>query len=218
MEVDQTGSHFMKCPLLDQRTHHHNTWRDTMAGIVRKAGMSVNVESSPEGTRSRPGDILIPGWRNGRPIAVDFAIVADLSTDAPDRVAHGKRQLYQHMCEEAGWDFIPVVGDVFGAVRAESEKFLHSLCKQLSEELGPGFPTPQTLFWQSVSTCLIRRAAGGISEAWRRGFGVHPLATPVNNEMEGVVVSSSSPTEGAGISSAQPLSQVEGDIQMAPSQ
>ena len=134
--VDALGSHFPQCSLLDQRSHRHNQWRDTMADIVRKAGMAVHVEAkADDGTRKRPGDILIPGWRNGKPMAVDFAIIASPNPDAPDRTAHGKRVLYLHACEQAGWEFTPVIGDVYGAVRAESEKFLMSLGKHLAQSL-----------------------------------------------------------------------------------
>ena len=129
--------------------------------------MAVEVEAAPEGQRRRPGDILIPGWRNGRPVAVDFAITASERVESADRIAHIKEGLYNDVCWKVGWQFVPVVGDSFGAVRGKGAKFLSNLCRRVVEKAEPGqWPLPQTLFWQSVSTCLVRRAAGAIAEAW----------------------------------------------------
>jgi hypothetical protein len=166
-EADTLGRHYANCQLFDRRTRRHNEWRDTVAALARAAGMAVEVEAAPEGQRTRPGDILIPGWRSGRPLAVDFAITAADQVDAADRIAHTKERKYSEVCWREGWQFVPVVGDSFGAVRGAGGKFLSTLCKRVAEKAEPGqWPLPQTLFWQSVSTCLVRRAAGAIAVAW----------------------------------------------------
>ena len=170
-EADAQGRHYANCQMFDRRMRRHNEWRDTMAVLTRSAGMAVEVEMAPEGERRRPGDIFIPGWRNGRPLAVDFAITAINQKDAADRIAHTKERKYSALCEKEGWQFVPVVRDSFGAVREASAKFLSTLCRRVVEKAEPGqWPLPQTLFWQSVSTCLVRqdmrRAAGAIVEAW----------------------------------------------------
>ena len=98
---------------------------------------------------------------------MDFAITAINQKDAADRIAQTKERKYSALCEKEGWQFVPVVGDSFGAVREASAKFLSTLCRRVVEKAEPGqWPLPQTLFWQSVSTCLVRRAAGAIAEAW----------------------------------------------------
>ena len=98
---------------------------------------------------------------------MDFAITAINQKDAADRIAHTKERKYSVLCEKEGWQFVPVVGDSFGAVREASAKFLSTLCRRVVEKAEPGqWPLPQTLFWQSVSTCLVTRASGAIAEAW----------------------------------------------------
>ena len=140
-----------------------------MAEVVRSTGMAVEVECSPAGERQRPGDIMIPGWRRGKPLAVDFAITARTTADAPDQIAHTKSVRYNAMCQAEGWTFLPCVGDSFGAVRGEGGRFLKQLCKLKAEKVGKSWPTPQSLFWQGMATCLVRRAAGAIADAWSRG-------------------------------------------------
>jgi hypothetical protein len=204
---DKKGRHFVCCQLFDRRTRRHNEWRDTTANITRSAGMSVEVEASPENERLTPGDILIPGWRNGKPLAIDFSITAQALTSAPDVIAANKTKKYERMCAKEGWKFIPCVGDSFGAVRDVGGKFLTQLCKAKAEKVGKGcWPTPQALFWQAMSTCLLRRAAGAIAEAWAAG------AMSPDNVMSHGDEREDSPEQdshtGAGTSNAQPLQSV----------
>jgi hypothetical protein len=173
--ADVNGEHYAACPLLDQRTRRHNQLRDAVADAAREAGMAVEVEAAPAGTRRRPGDALIHGYKDGRPTAADFAITAATDPDAADRIAQTKERAYRSMCMEAGWDFVPVVGDAYGAVRAEGAVFLGKLCKRLSEKKEKCWPTTQTMFWQTVTTCLVRRAAGAIADAWAQGITVQAL-------------------------------------------
>ena len=88
---------------------------------------------------------------------------------------------------------MPVVGDSFGAVREASAKFLSTLCRRVVEKAEPGqWPLPQTLFWQSVSTCLVRRAAGAIAEAWAQNV------TPPESIGDGREDSVMGPVQGRG--------------------
>ena len=182
--------------------------------------MAVEVEAAPDGTRRRPGDILIPGWRDGKPLAVDFAITATADLDAADRIAQTKNRAYRGLCLESGRDFTPVVGDAFGAVRADGAVFLGRLCKRLAEKKEKGWPTTQTMFWQTVSTCLVRRAAGAIADAWANGITTQLIDAvdeggtqddPANEdwvwEQDGTVDSEFQPLGGAGVITAQPLTQ-----------
>lgn len=216
--VDTLGNHFACCRLLPKRTQCHNYWRDTMACIVRMAGKSVKVEVAPEGERVRPGDIWIPGFKDGKPLAVDFAISAAVDPSAPDRIAHTKVQKYKAMCDKKGWLFRPVVGDGYGAVRGEGAAFITNVIKDLTEKVGKSWPAPSTLVWRTVSSCLMRRRAEAIAEAWAHGLvssEMEEWEDPENDVEEGhkgdVAMEGgeecSSNMGGAGISNAQLLPQ-----------
>ena len=116
-----------------------------MAEIVRMTGKSVKVEVAPEGERERPGDIWIPGFKDGKAMAVDFAISAAVDPSAPDRIAHTKTKKYKAMCDKKGWLFRPVVGDGYGAVRGEGATFIANIIKDLTAKIGVSLPAPSTL-------------------------------------------------------------------------
>jgi len=127
--ADSLGNHFACCRLLPKRTQCHNYWRDTMAEVIRKTGKSVSVEVAPEGERERPGDIWIPGYKDGKATAVDFAISAAMDASAPDRIAFTKSSKYKAMCEKRGWLFRPVVGDGTGQCGAREHHSLLELSR-----------------------------------------------------------------------------------------
>lgn len=159
--------------------------------------MAVEVEASAPGERTRPGDILIPGWRNGRPLAVDFAIVAEPCASAPDRIAIQKKLRYQDTINQVGWEFQPVVSDVYGAVRG-GMNVLQAISKKYAERKGPGYPSPSTLFWRGVSTSVWRRAGGAIASGWAKG-AIPPINTTTQSTLP-------HPSPRAGTTIEQPLS------------
>lgn len=188
-----------------------------MATVVRLAGKEVKIEVAPEGERERPGDIWIPGFKDGKPVAIDFAITTAADPCAADRIAHTKTQKYKVMCERLGWAFKPVVGDGFGAVRGEGAAFLNALAKMLTEKVGKGWPAPSTLMWRTVSTCLMRRRAEAIVEAWGLGLTStdlegHPPDDPgdtgaMDEDYEEAEDEDEDNLDGTGNSNAQPCHQ-----------
>jgi hypothetical protein len=213
--ADPLGVHFTQCRFIDRRVHCHNQLRDTVAQSVRDAGMAVQVEACAPGERTRPGDILVPGWRNGKPVAVDFAIVTAHNASEPDLTATRKHQKYDEKCTAAGWDFVAAVTDTYGGILGEGQKFLAALCKAQAEKLGKGYPAPQEVFWKSVSTAVIWRAAGAIAAAWAKGAtpepgeASDPGPSSTSNQTPSPSPSPSTPHQGpAGTPSAQPQAPV----------
>ena len=138
--------------------------------------------------------------------------------DAADWEAAEKEAKYSCKCAEKGWDFLPVVGDMFGAVRGPGAKFLAQAAKMLGERDEVKWPTSQMMVWQSVSTCLVRRIAEAIVEA--RADGATTPDDPDGGggggggdgsggeEMEGVVAQTEEGrhlAQGAGTTTAQLL-------------
>jgi hypothetical protein len=171
---DSHGVHFTQCRLLDRRTQCHNQLRDVVAQTVRDAGMSVQIEACAPGERTRPGDILIPGWRKGKTLAVDFAIVTAHNAAEPDLTANKKHLKYDEACTNAGWEFTAAVADSHGAILGEGHRFLAALNKLRAEKIGKGYPAPQEVFWRTISTAVAWRAAGAIAAAWARGATPDP--------------------------------------------
>jgi hypothetical protein len=215
MTADTLGNHFANCRLIPKRTQCHNYWRDMMADIIRMTGKTVHVEVAPEGKRERPADIFQPVGKDGKPNAIDLAISAAVEPAAPDRIAQTKNIKYKEMCKKMGWNFIPVVGDAYGAVRGDGAAFINSVVKELTQKLGMSWPAPSTMVWRTVTTCLLRRRAEAIAEAWSEGLVSSEMeewdfsgmeTAEGDNEMEGTVEEVSA-VGGACISTAQLLPQ-----------
>ena len=75
--VDAWGDHLMCCKR-NNFTHRHTALQEGVAILLGEAGQSftkeVAIPNSPDG-QLRPADILIPGWDNGRDLALDVTLV-----------------------------------------------------------------------------------------------------------------------------------------------
>ena len=59
----------------------HNSLRDTLCARLSAAGLVVEKEQSgllPHDPRRRPGDLFLPQWPGGVPLALDFAVTSPL--------------------------------------------------------------------------------------------------------------------------------------------
>ena len=75
------GRHAAVCVKSSGHLFGHNAVRDTLLQIADAAGFTVERERSlPSNPSLRPADILIHGWANGQPAAIDVSIVAPNST------------------------------------------------------------------------------------------------------------------------------------------
>ena len=56
----------------------HNRVRNLVANICREGLLSpvVEMKNLLTSTARRPGDIVLPNWSNGRPLAVDVAVTS----------------------------------------------------------------------------------------------------------------------------------------------
>jgi hypothetical protein len=139
------------------------------------AGESTKVEASlPHNPALRPGDVLIHSW-NGTPHALDFTIISPSlklkqkptknaeqarSASRSDQAAATKHAKYDTSCARDGWTFQPIVGDTFGAFRADARKFFGQLLKKLQAK--QGFEDPSRIasaMWQTLSAAAMFRAS-----------------------------------------------------------
>ena len=81
--ADKQGIHAVTCTRSGWIGRGHTILRDTLAEILRRAGLTVSLEQSPMGhADTRPADILVHDWQ-GRPLALDVTVVT------PVRPCHG---------------------------------------------------------------------------------------------------------------------------------
>ena len=146
----------------------HNHFRDTVAAISEAAGFRPRIEEMVAG-RCRPADILIPHWRPGRDVCVDFTGVHalnhsrqwDATLPAVQRAELDKLEASAALCTSANMDFIPVGVDTFGAYGSRARFFLsklfHRYAKHQSLEGLESIPgQAQMECWQRVSLALRR--------------------------------------------------------------
>ena len=76
--VDMLGDHAACCTRNGERIVRHNRVRNLVANICREGLLSpvVEMKNLLTSTARRPGDIVLPNWSNGRPLAVDVAVTS----------------------------------------------------------------------------------------------------------------------------------------------
>ena len=143
--------------------------------------------TNPNTNHRRPADIYLPSWKQGSPVALDFAITAP---QRPEIVASAAREdlaaatAYSQTkrahanteaeCEAAGLIFIPMVAETTGAWSVEAMVELKKIAKAaaLRSAKDPSKALHELLEATSVS---IRRAnakahlarRSGAARAWR---------------------------------------------------
>ena len=76
--LDPLGHHATTCKQGGDIVHRHNLLRDVFADSCRLAHLSVKVEVgnnlTPDHDHTRPADVLVHNWSQGKPSAFDFSI------------------------------------------------------------------------------------------------------------------------------------------------
>lgn len=92
----------------------------------KAAGYTVQREQRVQmGSRKKPADTLVWGWKGGDACAQDWAVVHPMTKaglgkkkldpyEAVEKAEERKRRAEAGMCEEAGVDFLPLAMDTFG--------------------------------------------------------------------------------------------------------
>src|SRR4051812_48931678 len=73
--LDTTGDHAVTCVVTGQATRSHYELRQVLYNVAQAAGYAPQKEKSPtKDTQTRPADLLLPLWTDGRPLAIDIGI------------------------------------------------------------------------------------------------------------------------------------------------
>ena len=88
------------------------------------------------------------------------------SASRSDQAAAAKHAKYDTGCTRDGWAFQPIVGDTFGAFRADARKFFGQLLKKLQARQGSEDPYRiSSVMWQSLSAAAMWRASRQLARA-----------------------------------------------------
>ena len=81
--LDLLGHHAVTCKKSGDVVTRHNRLRDVFVDFCHQAHLGVHVEVgsnlTPDGSRSRPADVLVRDWITGRFAAFDFTVSSPLS-------------------------------------------------------------------------------------------------------------------------------------------
>ncbi|KAI3778249.1 hypothetical protein L2E82_07407 [Cichorium intybus] len=140
--LDSFGDHAVHCRELPGFKYRHDTVRDVLFDVCRRAGVSVRKEApvnfltDPSDGRStlRPADILVFGWMGGKHACVDLTGVSPLvnlrsggftGRQAALKAAACKVDKHDKACRENQHVFIPFAFDTFGFLAPEAVELLN---------------------------------------------------------------------------------------------
>jgi hypothetical protein len=136
---DSMGDHAVGCGGDRDRIARHDRLRDAIFNAAHSAALAPRMEVAGliPGSNSRPADVFLPSWENGKAAAIDVTVISSLqkalirdSASTPGfalQVAESrKRQTYG---DALGRDvaLLPLAVDVFGRWSASSVDFINRL-------------------------------------------------------------------------------------------
>ena len=169
-DLDEKGDHAMHC-----RDDHgirggrHDRIRDQIFKEAQRAGFNPKKEMPAliPGTQSRPADVFVEGWTNGRRMAFDVSVVSPTQDAIIDRAAvnaasaiemrkNEKMRKHATNCRDAGLFFEPLVVETFGGWDAAAVKTLKTFATHCAprKNIAPDLEIKQ--FFQRLSIALQR--------------------------------------------------------------
>ena len=126
-ELDQWGDHAVNCKVGPGVIARHNGINLAWMLAEKAAGYSVQREQRVQvGSRKKPADTLVWGWKGGDACAQDWAVVHPMTKaglkegrkldpyEAVEKAEERKRRAEAGLCEDAGVEFVPLAMDTFG--------------------------------------------------------------------------------------------------------
>ena len=127
----------------------HNQLRDVFVDFCHQAHLGVQVEVrstlTPDGSQSRPADVLVRDWIAGRFAAFDFTVSSPLSITSLDQACTTsgstaqaaevcKHRAYGPKCSElhVGWVCVPLAVETYGNWGKEAKDTFSHLVTRLA--------------------------------------------------------------------------------------
>ena len=151
---------------------------------ARVGGARPYRERGVDSSRRRPGDVYLPGWSQGQPLAADVTIShpsqASLATPAREgdcasiraaaTAARDKVRKHQARCNAQGVEFLPLAVCSFGGWLPEGMEFVNALAARVAERTGLAHGTAVSQLWQRLSVTLWRANAQAILHSTATGY------------------------------------------------
>ena len=162
----------MACGGNGDRILRHNSLRDVLFTAAQAAALSPRreVPSIVPGSCSRPADLYLPNWSQGKPAAMDVTVISSLQPQRVSQAAisQGSALLYAEErknivhfedCKRVGVSFLPLAVEVLGGWSLSAKSTIRTIGHHLASRQGtaPGLIT-QHLF-QKLSVVLWRANA-----------------------------------------------------------
>ena len=155
----------------------HDRIRDKIFMEAQHASLNPKKEMPGliPGSLSRPADVFIENWVDGRKIAFDVSVVspvqdailhraADSAAAAIEmRKASKNSQHFDH-CRSQGIAFMPLVVETFGGWDGEAVKLLKDMARQCARRWGRNGADEIKHFFQRMSVALQRGNASLLVE------------------------------------------------------
>ena len=127
------------------------------------------------GSLSRPADIFIPSWIDGRKVAFDVSVVSPTQDAVLHRAAEfpaaaiemrkaTKNRAHFEHCRAEGIVFVPLVVETFGGWDGDAVKHLKDIARQCARRWGKDGAEEIKQFFQRLSISLQRGNASLILE------------------------------------------------------
>jgi hypothetical protein len=151
--------------------------RDVFADSCRLAHLSVKVEVgnnlTPDHDHTRPADVLVHNWSQGKPAAFDFSVTSPLNSlnlseaGVSSGVAAEASEIRKHnrndgKCEDLGWACIPLVVETYGAWGQEAVKSFAQLASRLAITCSKPKSVVIHDLYGRLNTCLVKSVASAI--------------------------------------------------------
>ena len=169
-DLDDKGDHAMHC-----RDDHgirggrHDRLRDIIFKEAQSAGFNPKKEMPAliPGSQSRPADIFVENWTDGKKVAFDVSVISPTQDAAIDQAAinaaHAielrkteKIRKHSDNCRAAGLHFEPLVVETFGGWDPGAVKKLKAFATQCAPRKGIAPALEIKQFFQRLSIALQR--------------------------------------------------------------
>ena len=177
--ADIHGDHQMACGGGGDCIAHHNSLRDVIFATAQAAALGPRREAPclVPNSSSRPADVLLPSWSQGRSAALDVSVISPLqkltlngAATSPGHALNvgANRKLAAGLpaCRAAGVEFLPLMVETLGGWSSEAITNLKKIGRSLGSRCGPASPaeTVKHFFgrlamalWRGNATLWLRR-------------------------------------------------------------
>ena len=161
-------------PCREHNNTMENSLRDVIFATAQAAALGPRREAPclVPNSSSRPADVLLPSWSQGRSAALDVSVISPLqkltlngAATIPGHVgANRKLAAGLPACGAAGVEFLPLMVETLGGWSSEAITNLKKIARSLGSRCGPASPaeTVKHFFGRVVSVFCSSGAVSGI--------------------------------------------------------